>query len=144
MPRRIVLVVAAAAAAALSLSSGRVFALPGGAPHAAACVAALKSHEHSLVAAGGGAADDGELLDVVRSGIAIIGTQYLAGLSEVEARQLLGAAEKDFEALAPTAAESLSAACLQEGRAAYRNASPLERGLISHAAQRRIKRLKSG
>ena len=36
------------------------------------------------------------LLKVVRSGIAIIGTQYLAGVQEAEARELLKAAERDF------------------------------------------------
>ena len=40
-----------------------------------------------------------ELYKVVRSGIAIIGTQYLAGLGEDEGKRLLKAAEKEFQAL---------------------------------------------
>jgi hypothetical protein len=83
------------------------------------------------------------LLRVVRSGLAIIGTQYLAGLREGEARELLKAAENDFQALPPATAEERQAACLEEGEALYAHASPLERSLITTAAQRRIRRLTS-
>ena len=85
-----------------------------------------------------GASVEDELLKVVRSGIAIIGTQYLAGLREAEARALLAAAERDFEALPPDSAESLQAQCLAEGEGLYSHASPFERSLITSAAQRRI------
>lgn len=91
-----------------------------------------------------GASVEDELLKVVRSGIAIIGTQYLAGLREAEARALLAAAERDFQALPPDSAESLQAQCLAEGEGLYSHASPLERSLITAAAQRRIKRLTAG
>jgi hypothetical protein len=40
----------------------------------------------------------------VQSGIAIIGTQYFAGLREVEARERLKAAEEAFRALRPAQA----------------------------------------
>ncbi len=124
--------------------SGTAFAAPAAAPHAAACVAALKAQETGLTATlKAGAAVESELLKVVRSGIAIIGTQYLAGLREAEARQLLQAAEKDFEALPQSTAEARQAECLEEGQALYKNASPLERSLITTAAQRRIKRLRA-
>ena len=78
---------------------------------------------------------------MVRSGIAIIGTQYFAGLRESEARELLKAAEQDFETLPRAAASARQAECLREGHALYEHASSLERSLITTAAQRRIKRL---
>ena len=80
--------------------AGAALAAPAEAPHAAACVAALKANESGLAATlKAGAPVESELLTVVRSGIAIIGNQYLAGLREAEARRLLEAAETDFEAL---------------------------------------------
>lgn len=90
-----------------------------------------------------GAPVEDELLKVVRSDIAIVGTQYLAGLREAEARALLAAAERDFQSLAPDTAETLQAECLAEGDGLYRHASSFERSLITSAAQRRINRLKS-
>lgn len=124
--------------------AGTALAAPVAAPHAAACVAALKANETSLAATlKGGEPVEPELLTVVRSGIAIIGTQYLAGLRESEARKLLEAAEKDFQALPRSAAELRQAQCLQEGQALYKNASAFERSLITTAAQRRIKRLRA-
>lgn len=132
--------------AALTLLSlaGTALATPAAAPHAAACVAALKAHETSLAATlKAGAPVETELLKVIRSGIAIIGTQYLAGLREAEARQLLHAAEKDFQALPRSTAEARQAECLQEGQVLYKGASPLARSLISTAAQRRIKRMRA-
>ncbi len=126
------------------LASGTALAAPALAPHAADCVAALKANEGRLAdTLKAGAPVAGELLTVVRSGIAIIGTQYLAGLREAEARRLLEAAEKDFQALPRPSAEARQAQCLQEGQALYRNASPIERGLITSAARRRIRRLQS-
>jgi hypothetical protein len=117
-------------------------AMPATAPHAAACVAALKTRETELAEkVKTGAAVEPELLTVVRSGIAIIGTQYLAGLREAEARKLLEDAEKDFDALPADAAAARQAQCLQEGEALYQDASALERSLITSAAHRRIKRL---
>jgi hypothetical protein len=134
-------ILSAAALALASLSAAAV-AGPASAPHAAACVAALKAQEASLAeTVKAGEPLEAVLLKVVRSGIAIIGTQYLAGLREVEARELLAAAERDFQALPPAAAEQRQAACLQEGEALYAHASPLEQSLITMAAQRRIKRL---
>jgi len=131
-------------ALALSMVVWDATAAPASAAHAAACVAALKAQEASLadeMKAGG--AVENELLKVVRSGIAIIGTQYFAGLREAEARQLLKAAEEDFLSLPPATAAERQAECLQEGHALYEHASPLERTLITTAAQRRIKRLTS-
>jgi hypothetical protein len=130
------------AAIALLCFSASAFSVPASAPHAAACVAALKAEESSLAETlKAGEPVEPELLKVVRSGIAIIGTQYLAGLREGEARQLLKAAEEDFQALPAAAAEERQAECLKEGEALYQHASPLERSLITTAAQRRIKRL---
>jgi hypothetical protein len=132
-----------AAVVAASVSSGAA-AAPPSAGHAAACVAALKAEETTLAdALKADAALEPELLKVVRSGIAIIGTQYLAGLREAEARQLLQDAERDFQSLPPQAAEERQATCLIEGDALYTRASPLERSLITSAAQRRIRRLKA-
>jgi ribosomal protein L12E/L44/L45/RPP1/RPP2 len=134
-------ILSAAALALASLSAAAV-AGPASAPHAAACVAALKAQEAGLAeTVKAGEPLEAVLLKVVRSGIAIIGTQYLAGLREVEARALLEAAERDFQALPAAAAEQRQAACLQEGEALYAHASPLERSLITTAAQRRIRRL---
>jgi hypothetical protein len=131
-----------AAILALVLSSTTAFAGPPSAPHAASCVAALKAQESSLVGTlKAGQAVEPELLRVVRSGIAIIGTEYMAGLREAEAREMLKAAEHDFQALPPAAAEKRQAECLKEGEALYLNASSLEQSLITMAAQRRIKRL---
>ena len=135
-------VIISAATIGLALVAGPAFAGPATAPHAAACVAALKAQEAELAeAVKAGDANEPALLRVVRSGIAIIGTQYLAGLREGEARELLAAAERDFQALEPAAAEERQAACLKEGDALYAHASPLERSLITTAAQRRIRRL---
>jgi hypothetical protein len=117
-------------------------ALSAPANHAAACVAALKAQETELAeSVKAGEPREPVLLKVVRSGIAIIGTQYLAGVHEAEARELLKAAERDFQALPPAAAEARQAACLAEGEALFAHASPLERSLITSAAQRRIRRL---
>ena len=127
---------------ALGCLSSAASAGPASAPHAAACVAALKAQEADLAeTVKGGAPLEQVLLKVLRSGIAIIGTQYFAGLREGEARELLKAAERDFQALPPAAAEERQAACLEEGDALYSHASPLERSLITSAAQRRIRRL---
>ncbi|MDQ6629881.1 MAG: hypothetical protein M3Z29_15765 [Pseudomonadota bacterium] len=119
-------------------------AAPASAPHAAACVAALAAQESSLIETlKAGAAVEPELQKVVRSGITLIGTQYLAGLREAEARQLLKAAERDFQALPQASAEARQSECLNEGEALYARASALERSLISTAAERRIKRLRA-
>src|SRR6185369_15588684 len=73
MPRSIVL----SAAASFLFAAGAAVAAPASAPHAAACVAALKAQEASLAdSMKAGNAVEPELLKVVRSGIAIIGTQY--------------------------------------------------------------------
>jgi hypothetical protein len=129
-------------AVALAGLSAAAAAGPATAPHAAACVAALKAQEGDLVlSVKAGEPREPVLLKVVRSGIAIIGTQYLAGLREAEARELLKAAEHDFEALSPEEAQARQSACLDEGEALYSKASPLEQTLITTAAQRRVRRL---
>ncbi len=129
-------------ALALLCASAGALAAPASAPHAAACVAALKAQEAALVeSVKSGHAAEQDLLKVVRSGIAIIGTQYLAGLREVEARELLKSAELEFQTLPRDAAEARQAECLSEGEAIYANASSFERSLITSAAQRRIRRL---
>jgi hypothetical protein len=131
-----------AAMLGLACLSGTALAGPAGASHAAACVAALKAQEADLaVSVKAGEPREPVLLKVVRSGIAIIGTQYLAGLREGEARELLKAAELDFQALPTDEAQVRQAACLKEGEALYSKASPLEQSLITTAAQRRVKRL---
>ena len=130
-----------AASALLGITIG-ARAEPAAAPHAAACVAALRAEEKTLArAVKAGDPVGGELLKVVRSGIAIIGTQYLAGLREADARRLLKAAEEDFRTLSPADAAERQAQCLREGHAIYEHASPLEQSLISTAAQRRIRKL---
>ena len=132
----------ATATLALACLSGPVLAGPQGASHAAACVAALKAQEADLAASvKAGEPHEPVLIKVVRSGIAIIGTQYLAGLREGEARELLKVAEHDFHALSPEQAQLRQSACLQEGEALYAKASPLEQSLITSAAQRRVRRL---
>ena len=119
-------------------------AAPSGASHAAACVAALKARESGLAGSlKSGAPVEPDLLNVVRSGIAIIGRQYLAGLGEAEARALLDAAEKDFQALPAADASARQRECLREGHSFYEQASPLEKSLITSAAQRRIKRMRA-
>jgi hypothetical protein len=139
MTSRVTLSTLAIALASLSAAAA---AGPATAPHAAACVAALKAQEGDLVlSVKAGEPREPVLLKVVRSGIAIIGTQYLAGLREAEARELLKAAEHDFEALSPEEAQARQSACLDEGEALYSKASPLEQTLITTAAQRRVRRL---
>jgi len=141
MTSRLILSTLAVALAGLSTAA---LAGPTGAPHAAACVAALKAQEAELAdSVKAGEPREPVLLKVVRSGIAIIGTQYLAGLREGEARDLLKSAERDFDSLPPATAQERQAACLAEGEALYSHASPLERSLITTAAQRRIRRLTS-
>ena len=131
----------AAAIALAGLPASALAATPA-ASHAAACVAALKAQEATLAEAmKSGNAVEPELLKVVQSGIAIIGTQYFAGLREAEARQMLKAAEDDFKELPSNVAAERQAECLREGYALYQGASPLERSLITTAAQRRIKRI---
>jgi hypothetical protein len=128
--------------ATFACASSEVEAAPATAPHAAACVAALKAREAILTeSVKSGAAAQPELLEVVRSGIAIIGSQYLAGLREAEARQLLQAAEQEFQGLPPSQAEARQAECQREGQTIYREATPLEQALITNSAQRRIRRL---
>lgn len=130
--------------AALSLCAitGAVQAAPASAPHAAACVAALKAQETGLTASlKSGAPVESDLLNVMRSGIAIIGRQYLSGLGETEARALLDAADKAFPTLPPGEATLRQRDCLREGHAFYEQASPIERHFITSAAQHRIKRL---
>ena len=129
-------------ACALAVVSASALAAPASAAHAAACVAALKAHEAELAeSVKAGEPREPVLLKVVRSGIAIIGTQYLAGVQEGEARELLKVAENDFQALPPTVAQARQVACLKEGEALFAHASPIERSLITTAAQRRIRRL---
>jgi hypothetical protein len=141
MSLRTILPAAAIGLAGLS-ASAPALAAPASAPHAAACVAALKAREAELAeSVKAGAPREPALLKVVRSGIAIIGTQYLAGVHEAEARELLKAAEHAFQALPPAAAQQRQAACLDEGEALFAHASPIERSLITTAAQRRIRRL---
>jgi len=138
MPRSLLV----SAVVALASVAGPAVAAPASAPHAAACVAALKAQEATLAEAmKSGNAVEPELLKVVQSGIAIIGTQYFAGLREAEARQMLKAAEDDFKELPSNVAAQRQAECLREGYALYQGASPLERSLITTAAQRRIKRI---
>ena len=141
---RVILAAAAFGLAGLSASAlaAPAPAAPAAAPHAAACIAALKAQEGELAqSVKAGEPREPVLLKVVRSGLAIIGTQYLAGVHEAEARELLNAAERDFQALPPAAAEERQAACLAEGEALFAHASPIERSLITTAAQRRIRRL---
>ena len=129
-------------AAGLLCASTIALSAPESAPHAAACVAALKAQEAALAeSVKSGHPVEPDLLRVVRSGIAIIGAQYLAGLREAEARAMLKAAEQEFQALPPDQAEARQAECLGEGESIYSHASSLERSLITSAAQRRVKRL---
>jgi hypothetical protein len=132
----------AVAATLLPALAAPALAAPATAPHAAACVAALKGKEAGLAAAlkAGGSVEP-ELYRVVRSGIAIIGAQMLAGLREDEGKRLLKAAEREFQALPRSAADARQAQCLQEGQAIYQNASAIEKGLIASAAQRRVRKL---
>ena len=131
-----------AAAWTLASLAAPALAAPETAPHAAACVAALKANEAGLAASlkAGGSVEP-ELYKVVRSGIAFIGTQLVAGMGKDEGKRLLEAAEKDFQALPRSAAVARQAQCLQEGQAIYQNASPIEKGLITSAAQRRVRKL---
>lgn len=130
------------AAIGLTCMCAVALAAPETAPHAAACVAALEAQETTLAATlKGGEPVEPVLLKVVRSGIAIIGTQYLAGLREAEARQLLKAAQQEFQTLPPATAGERQAQCLKEGEALYEQSSALERSLITSAAQRRIRRI---
>ena len=132
----------AAAGTLLLAFAAPALAAPATAPHAAACVAALKGKEAGLAAAlkAGGSVEP-ELYRVVRSGIAIIGAQFLAGLARDEGKRLLEAAEKEFQALPRSAADARQAQCLEEGQAIYQNASAIEKGLIAGAAQRRVRKL---
>jgi hypothetical protein len=130
------------AAIALAGVCAAAFAAPDTAPHAAACVAALEAQETRLAETlKGGEPVESELLKVVRSGITIIGTQYLAGLREAEARELLKAAQQEFQTLPPAAAGERQARCLKEGETLFEHSSALERSLITSAAQRRIRRI---
>ncbi len=131
------------AAIALAGAFGSAFGAPETAPHAAACVAALEAREQSLAQTvkGGETSVGAELLKVVRSGITIIGTQYMAGLREAEARQLLKAAQQEFEALPPDAASARQFDCLREGESLFEHASSLERTLITTAAEHRVRRI---
>jgi hypothetical protein len=130
------------AAIALLLCLSAAASAGPAAPDAAACVAALKAQEASLAETlKSGEPVEAELSRVVRSGVAIIGSQYLAGMRESEARERLAAAEHDFHALPPAAAEARQAECLKQGEAIYAHASSFERSLITSMAQRRIRRL---
>jgi hypothetical protein len=106
-------------------------------------VAALKGHEASLAERlRRGGAVEAELLNVVRSGFAFIGRQYLAGLQEAEARRLLAVAEQEFSALPADRRKLRQAQCLREGERLYAESSAIERSLITSAAKRRIHRIK--
>jgi hypothetical protein len=130
------------AATVVACATGPAVAAPEFSAHAAACVAALKAQETTLVESmKAGNAVEPELLKVVQSGVAIIGTQYFADLREAEAREMLKSAEDDFKALPPPAAADRQVECLREGWALYQGATALERSLITTAAQRRIERL---
>src|SRR4030081_3243982 len=112
------------AAIALLCFSAAASAGPAGAPPPAAGVAALKAEEaHLAENVKAGEPVEPELLKVVRSGIAIIGTQYFPGLREAEGRELLKAAEQDFQTLPAADAEARQSECLKEGEALYAGAS---------------------
>ena len=121
-------VILSAAAIAIAGLSAPALAAPANAPHAAACVAALKAQEAELAeSVKAGEPREPVLLKVVRSGIAIIGTQYLAGVHEAEARELLKAAEPRLLLASAAAASERHAASRLRSKpsAAGSGAAPL-------------------
>ena len=141
---RVAPVVRVSLAAVFLVSGSLASAQPGSARHAADCVAALKGREAVLaVTLRNGAPVEPELFRVVRSGFAFVGRQYVAGLREREARQLLESAEREFQAMPPDVRKQRQAQCLQEGEQLYEEASLFERGIIANAAERRVRRVKS-
>lgn len=137
--RGIVLVVLLAAACS---SPARAEPTPA---HAAVCVAALKARAEPLAqrVRKGDAGAEVQLLPIVTSSFAFIGTVYKQGLREAQANELLRQAERAQEQLPPDELARTQDACFAEGQQLLAEANFFEREFVKVAARRRVARLRS-
>ena len=112
--------------------------------HTAQCVAALKVNADDLAAqVKAGRADlQPLLLDRLKYGVAFIGDSYLQGeRDEKRAKGLLDAALEAQKALPRSELTARQAACALEGAQLLSHAGLISRAVVSHLAQKRMKKL---
>ena len=115
--------------------------------HTAQCVAALETNTEDLAAqVKAGRADlQPELLSRLKYGAAFIGDAYLQGeRDEAHAQALLKAALAAQKALSAAELFARQSECATEGGHLLAKADFLSRALVSHLAQRRMKKLLEG
>lgn len=113
----------------------------------ARCVAALEVNTEDLAAqVKAGRADlRPVLLDRLKFGAAFIGDAYLRGeRDEARAKGLLDAALEAQKALPKPELVARQARCAQEGAQLLANADFISRAVVSHLANRRMKKLLGG
>jgi hypothetical protein len=113
----------------------------------AKCVAALEVNTDDLAAqVKAGRADLRPLLlDRLKSGAAFIGEAYLQGeRDEKRAKSLLDAALQAQKSLPRPELAARQSACAREGAQLLAKADPVSRTVVSHLAQRRMKKLLEG
>jgi hypothetical protein len=125
------------------LATGAARAAPT-AEHAAACVAALQADAEQMARQfrDGHPEIEPALAHRVEQAFAFIGVAYKQGLAQPDADRLLKAAEKAQSELTRAELAARQAACASEGSELLKQASGLERALVTRAAQRRIDKLK--
>jgi hypothetical protein len=111
--------------------------------HAATCVAALKTRAEPLAqrVRGGDTAAEAQLLPIVKSSFAFIGSVYKQGLSNAQADELLRQAEKAQAQMPPADLARTQDACHAEGQQLLAQANFFEREFVTRAAKRRVERL---
>jgi hypothetical protein len=111
--------------------------------HAATCVAALKTRAEPLAqrVRGGDAVAKAQLLPIVTSSFAFIGSVYKQGVRNAEADELLRQAEKAQAQMPPADLARTQDACHAEGQQLLAQANFLEREFVTRAAKRRVERL---
>lgn len=115
--------------------------------HTAQCVAALEASTEELASqVKAGRADlRPELLNRLKYGAAFIGDAYLQGeRDEAHAQALLKAALEAQKALPAPELSARQSGCAEEGGKLLAKADFLGRALVSHLAQRRMKKLLEG
>jgi hypothetical protein len=111
--------------------------------HAATCVAALKTRAEPLAqrVRGGDSAAEAQLLPIVTSSFAFIGTVYKQGVSNAQADELLRQAEQAQAQVPPAELARTQDACHAEGLRLLAEANFFERQFVTRAAKRRVDRL---
>jgi len=111
--------------------------------HAATCVAALKTRAEPLAqrVRKGDTAAEAQLLPIVTSSFAFIGTVYKQGVRGPQADELLRQAEEAQTQVPPAELARTQDACHAEGMQLLAQANFFERQFVTRAAKARVQRL---